>query len=354
MNRNTTVPPFCAVAQIDAQTVELTLNGYIVPPGWADGELYHSAQTFIDEFKKIDGKYATININIGALYGGSVYEGNVIFNTIENSKSVVNTHVTGLAASMGYQIFLAGTNRTMNETAQLMAHKAWTLVIGNADDMRKEALNMDKIDNNIKLVTKARSNRTDAQIEEMFSTDTFITAAEAQEYGMATAVIPLKNSDSNTKDPSNTLDKKNMMSFLKNGFMGGLFPNNSNKPNNAMTQEEIDKKVADAVAAAEAKKDVEHQAAITAKDEEIAALKPPAAEKKPEGAAPDATAAALQKLTEAIAGLTSKNEALEAKLEKMEKQTDDEPPLGKKDGVTPSAQGGKGEKLATDDWAENL
>lgn len=347
------MPPFCAVAQIDAQTVELTLNGYIVPPGWADGELYHSAQTFIDEFKKIDGKYATININIGALYGGSVYEGNVIFNTIENSKSVVNTHVTGLAASMGYQIFLAGVNRTMNETAQLMAHKAWTLVIGNADDIRKEAVILDKIDNNIKLVTKARSNRTDAQIEEMFSTDTFISAAEAKDYGMATAVIPLKKGDSNKQDPSNTLDKKQMMSFLKNGFMGGLlFPSNSNKPNIEMTQEEIDKKIASAVAAAEAKKDEEHQAALAAKDEEIAALKPPVAEKKPEGAAPDATALALQKLTEAVAGLTSKNEALEQKLAKMEKQTQGEPPITRNDGIQPGAEGK--EKLSTDDWAENL
>jgi ATP-dependent Clp protease protease subunit len=319
VKRNNTVP-FCAINPIDSQTVEMVLNGYIVPPDWADGDLYHSAQTFIDEFKKIDGKYKVINIHLGALYGGSVYEGNVIFNALENSKSEINTHVTGLAASMGYQLFLAGKKRTMNQTAQIMAHKAWTFMIGNADDLRAEAVIMDKIDNNIKLVTKQRSNLSDEQIDEIFSKDTFFTADEAKEAGLATDVIPLKSA--NEALDNNVKDMKNL---LTGGVLAGLLNfnlQNSNKPNNSMTEEQ---KIADAVAKARQEEKAAHQAALDAKDAEIADLKKEAKKEanppKEENADLAATLASLQKTID----------TLNAKVTNLEKSTEKEPPIDKQD-----------------------
>lgn len=340
--------PICAVSEINKKHAELFINGYVVPSGWfADGQTYHSVNTFAKEFRAIDGKYDEITVHMGAFYGGSTYEGEAIAYMIENAKSVVHTHVSGLSASMGFRWFLAGKERSMGETAQVMAHKCWTVVVGNADELRKNAADMDKIDDNLKKVTKARSTMSDEEVDQIFTTDTFMTADEAFKYGLATKIIPLKGA----QDKSQTQAAMNMKGFLGNPFFGGLFPNFNQKPQ--MTQAEIDKQIADAKAEAKAEAEAAHKVALDAKDAEIATLQNASKkdEEPPKDAPTDAPKDVNADLNAKIDALTSALGKVEAKLASLEKSTDPEPDITKKDAVT---SGATQEKSFTSSWVENL
>lgn len=54
--------------------------------------------------------------------GGSVVDGQLIYNTILKTKTKVNTHNIGMCASIGLPIFLAGRNRYMMDNATAMLH----------------------------------------------------------------------------------------------------------------------------------------------------------------------------------------------------------------------------------------
>ena len=51
----------------------------------------------------------------------------------------------GFAASAASVIFMAGEERLMNDASLMMIHQAWTRAVGNADDFRKLADDLDKI-----------------------------------------------------------------------------------------------------------------------------------------------------------------------------------------------------------------
>ena len=79
-----------------------------------------SANDFIDELKEL-GDVEQINLRISS-GGGSIVEGNTIFNALKRHGAKVITHVDSLAASMASVIAMAGDEIHMAENALLMIH----------------------------------------------------------------------------------------------------------------------------------------------------------------------------------------------------------------------------------------
>ena len=114
-----------------------------------------SANEFIDELKGL-GDVETINLRI-ASGGGSIVEGNTIFNALKRHSAKVVTHVDSLAASMASVIAMAGDEIHMAANALLMIHNPWTMSMGGAEQLRKDADLLDKMEANIR-TSYARSN----------------------------------------------------------------------------------------------------------------------------------------------------------------------------------------------------
>ena len=70
-------------------------------------------------------KANSINVHINS-YGGEVSEGLAIYNTLKNSDKKVTTICDGFACSAASVIFMAGSERVMNQASLLMIHNAWT------------------------------------------------------------------------------------------------------------------------------------------------------------------------------------------------------------------------------------
>jgi ATP-dependent protease ClpP protease subunit len=119
--------------------------------------------------------------------GGSVMDGYNIYTAILKSKTKVDTHCTGMAASIAGVIFQAGRNRIMSDYGFLMYHNPK----GPSD--RKL---IDMMTDSIAKMT-ARSGKTEADILKMMNKETFISSDEALEYGLCDSIEV--SSESNKK-----------------------------------------------------------------------------------------------------------------------------------------------------------
>ena len=139
-----------------------------------------SANEFIDELKGL-GDVETINLRI-ASGGGSIVEGNTIFNALKRHSAKVVTHVDSLAASMASVIAMAGDEIHMAANALLMIHNPWTMSMGGAEQLRKDADLLDKMEANIR-TSYGRSNLSAEELDAAMDAETYYTAEEALELG---------------------------------------------------------------------------------------------------------------------------------------------------------------------------
>lgn len=116
--------------------------------------------------------------------GGSVFSGLAIYNMLKRNKAKKIVHIDGVAASMASVIALVGDEVYMPSNAFMMIHKPLTIAIGNANDFRKIADDLDTIESGL-MQAYEENLRDGADIEdvkEMVNDETWLTADEAIEY----------------------------------------------------------------------------------------------------------------------------------------------------------------------------
>jgi len=138
------------------------------------------AKEFIAELKKYKGQHIDLRINS---VGGSVIEGDAIFNALRRHRGGLTVHVDGLAASMASVIAMAGDKISMADNALLMIHNPWSLAMGDADDLRKEAATLDKIKGSMVRTYARRANLPQSDISAMMDEEKWMDAREALELG---------------------------------------------------------------------------------------------------------------------------------------------------------------------------
>ena len=144
-----------------------------------------TANDFINELKGL-GDVTDIDLYISS-GGGSIIEGNNIYNALERHPANIHVHIDALAASMGSVIAMAGDTRSMAANGLLMIHDPWTGSIGDAEQLRKDADLLDKMEVNIRNAY-SKSNKTPEEIDAMMKAETWMSAEEALEAGFITEI----------------------------------------------------------------------------------------------------------------------------------------------------------------------
>lgn len=142
-------------------------------------------------------------------YGGEVAEGLAIYNALKRHKAKVTTYCDGFACSIASVIFVAGDERIMNDSSLLMIHNAWSLAMGNAKELRKQADDLDKITQASITAYKAHSTLSEDEIVEMMDNETWILPEEAIEHGFATAI------ETNDSEKTSQNAKRNLLELVK-------------------------------------------------------------------------------------------------------------------------------------------
>ena len=150
--------------------------------------------------------------------GGSVFEGQRIYNALRgiSARGVeVTTTVSGLAASMGSVILMAGDKRNMTQGSRIMIHEASTIAMGDSRAMRKTADLLDGISSEIAAIYAERTGGDEKKLRNLMFAETWMTADQAKENGFVDVVLK----DGKVKAEFDS-DGKDMSIFAK------LFPGN--------------------------------------------------------------------------------------------------------------------------------
>ncbi len=123
--------------------------------------------------------------------GGSTTAGFAIFDTMQYIKPDVRTICTGMAASFGALLLLAGTKgkRYALPNSEIMIHQPLGGARGQATEIEITAKRILKLREQINTIMADRTGQDVERIARDTERDYFMTAAEAKEYGIIDEII---------------------------------------------------------------------------------------------------------------------------------------------------------------------
>lgn len=208
---------------------DLYIFGNITSYPWKEKD--KDAYGIVKELRDTEAKNLNVHINS---YGGAVAEGLAIYNTLKNHSAHITTICDGFACSAASVIFMAGDKRIMNEASLLMIHNAWTYASGNADDLRKEAEDLDKITEASVNAYMSRVSISEEDLKKKMDDETWITAEEAVADGFATGIM--EDDDEGAKQSA--------MKSIRERLIEGIAPAQSSEETLEVDADEIAEAVA--------------------------------------------------------------------------------------------------------------
>lgn len=147
---------------------------------WGD-----TASDLVEALKGVDSDTLEVHVNSP---GGDIFDGLAIYQALKDHRARITVKVDGLAASIASVIAMAGDEVIMAPKASMMIHDGWTMAVGNAADLRKTADLLDKQSGIIASVYADRSNRDANYWRDAMREETWYSADEAVDAGLADQV----------------------------------------------------------------------------------------------------------------------------------------------------------------------
>lgn len=169
-------------AKAAGDDLELAILGVI--GSWWDAITARAVRSVLNDHK--DAK--TIRVLIDSP-GGDYFEGVAIMNLLRRHKARVTIEVIGEATSAGSVIAMAGDRIEMHVGTMMMIHRAWTFAVGNGGELRSAAEMLDKVDEGLVAVYKARTGANEKDIRKWVDATTWMSSADAVERGFADAEL---------------------------------------------------------------------------------------------------------------------------------------------------------------------
>lgn len=123
--------------------------------------------------------------------GGLVTSGLAMYDTMEYIRCDVSTLCIGQAASMGSLLLMAGTEgkRFSLPNARIMTHQPSGGFSGQASDIEIHAREIVNLRERLNGIYAKHTGKAIKDIEKIMERDTFMTAEEAQSFGLIDAVV---------------------------------------------------------------------------------------------------------------------------------------------------------------------
>ena len=174
---------------VPSKSAEVYVYGTIGGGWWGDGV---TAGEFNREVDALDVDEITLYVNSG---GGGVSDAIAMRNHLMRHRAKVTAHVDGLAASAASFLITGADEVVMGENAELMIHDALSIAMGNAADFRAAADDLDSVSDNIASMYAKRAGGDVADWRALMIAETWYSAEEAVEAGLADRVGDSEGSD---------------------------------------------------------------------------------------------------------------------------------------------------------------
>lgn len=162
-----------------AEETELRLYGEIGPSffGMIDDV---SVIRALDELR--DSRKIHVRLNSP---GGDYFMGVSIANAFRRHPAKILIHVDALAASAAAAVATGGDRVIMHPGSLMMIHRAWTIALGNQEDLAKVAETLGKVDASQIDVYHQRTGLDKAKLKAMIDAETWMSGEEAVQLGFA-------------------------------------------------------------------------------------------------------------------------------------------------------------------------
>jgi len=143
-------------------------------------------QDFTNQLKEVGDNDIQLNI---ASYGGAVTDAFAIYNSLKSHKGRITANIYGDSASSATFIAMAADEIRIADNVMFLIHNVWGGVTGEADDLRKAADNMDKVNENIIDVYKKRTGLNKSKIKALMNEGDWLTAKEAKANNLVDKIV---------------------------------------------------------------------------------------------------------------------------------------------------------------------
>lgn len=158
-----------------------------------------TARSVLEALNKV-GNVETIEVRINSP-GGNVSDGTAIYNALVRHSARVVVEIDGHALSAASLIAMAGDDIRMAENAMMMIHEAWGMTRGPARDHEATASSLRKMSDSAAVVYAKRSGLSKEDVLALMAAETWFTAEDAKEKGLATEVVGAKSAPQACWDP---------------------------------------------------------------------------------------------------------------------------------------------------------
>lgn len=163
---------------------------------WWSGEKIES-ETSANHVKQVlesAGEVEQINLYINS-YGGSVKEGLGIYNQLKRKACQKTAYIDGFACSIASVIAMACDKVIMGTNALMMIHHASTCAYGNSEELRKQANDLDVIDQAScsSYLTKAGDKLNESTLKQLLDNQTWLNAQQCLQYGLADEIAGVQD-----------------------------------------------------------------------------------------------------------------------------------------------------------------
>ena len=185
--------------------------------------------------------------------GGDGFEGLAILNMLRAHPATVTAVVDGLAASAASFIASGCDETVMSPGTQMMIHDAWGFAMGNASDMAKAQNFLDSISDSIADLYAEASNGTRAKWRGLMKDETWFTAKESVQAGLAdrvgvvpdlgttaTAGAEPEADETPVLDPDEVANRFDLSQFKYAGRAEAPEPDLDSEPETSVTEESAD------------------------------------------------------------------------------------------------------------------
>lgn len=177
----------------DVETLEMYIYGDIAEGyyDWWDDKLYadNSAERVKNELAKYPNA-KRINVFINS-FGGDVFEGTAIANQLRRHPAEVHVTIDGFACSIASVIAVSGDKVSMPRNAVMMVHNMWTVAMGNAEQLRKLADDLDVLmeANKTIYLEKSKGKLDYKTLTKLMDDESYLTAEDCLKYGLCDEIV---------------------------------------------------------------------------------------------------------------------------------------------------------------------
>jgi ATP-dependent Clp protease, protease subunit len=151
--------------------------------------------------------------------GGDVFEARAMATLLREYAGELSMHIDGVAASAATYVAISGDKCIIAQGGMMMIHNAWSVGIGDKNDMLELAAVLDKIDGTLADDYAAKCGKPRDEILAAMSATTWLTADESKAYGFADEVTDPKrrtatDGQTDDADPAEAMAQFDLHEFV--------------------------------------------------------------------------------------------------------------------------------------------